>query len=247
MKKEHLITVLVLLAVWQIAAISVSNDILIPTVGQTFSYLFKMLATAKFYQVLWASIFRIACGWLVSLAAALILSILSALYPRFRSYFEPLQILTRTIPNVSYIIIALIWLGSEGAVMLVSFLILFPIFMNGFMNRLDQEDREAHDVEAIYPETVKIRITKKILPVLMSEILLTGKTAASMGFKVGVMAEILGSVPVGIGRSINYCRMDLNTAGILAWTIVLIALAGLLDTLFGKINKKMKEEQGWKD
>jgi putative exporter of polyketide antibiotics len=41
--------------------------------------------------------------------------------------------------------------------------------------------------------------------------------------------------------------MDLNTAGILAWTIVLIVLAGLINTLFGKINQKVKEEQGWKD
>ena len=247
MKKEHLITCIVLLAAWQCAALMVSNDILIPTVTQTLSALGGLLMTAKFYTALCATVFRIACGWTLSLVCALVLSILCALYPKFRLYFEPLKVLTQTIPNVSYIIIALIWLGSEGAVMLVSFLILFPIFMNGFMNRMDQESRECRDAEAVYPETVKIRIVKKILPELASEILSTGKTAASMGFKVGVMAEILGSVPAGIGRQINYCRMDLNTAGILAWTIVLIVLAGLINTLFGKINQKVKEEQGWKD
>lgn len=247
MKKEHWITCAALLILWQLGAMAAGNDILIPTVPQTFGYLFRMLGTAQFYSALWASIFRIMAGWFLSLAAALILSILCSLYPRFRLYFEPLQILTRTIPNVSYIIIALIWLGSEGAVMLVSFLILFPIFMNGFMNRMDQVRRECRDVENIYPETVSFRIRKVILPMLAEEVISTGKTAASMGFKVGVMAEILGSVPNGIGRSINYCRMDLNTAGILAWTIVLIVLAGLLDTLFGKIEKKVKEEQGWKD
>lgn len=247
MKKEHWITCAALLILWQLGAMAAGNDILIPTVPETFGYLFGLLGTAKFYSALWASFFRIMCGWCLSLAAALILSILCSLYPRFRLYFEPLQILTRTIPNVSYIIIALIWLGSEGAVMLVSFLILFPIFMNGFMNRMDQVSRECRDVENIYPETVSFRIRKVILPMLAAEMISTGKTAASMGFKVGVMAEILGSVPNGIGRSINYCRMDLNTAGILAWTIVLIVIAGLLDTLFGKIEKKVKEEQGWKD
>ena len=247
MKKEHLITCIILLAVWQCGALMAANDILIPTVTQTLAYLWGLLKTAKFYTALGASIFRIVCGWTLSLLAALFLSILCSLYPRFRLYFEPLHILSRTIPNVSYIIIALIWLGSEGAVMLVSFLILFPIFMNGFLNRLDAQSAECRDAETVYPETVSIRITKKILPELVSEILTTGKTAASMGFKVGVMAEILGSVPSGIGRQINYCRMDLNTAGILAWTIVLIVLAGLFDTLFGKINKKVKEEQGWKD
>ena len=97
------------------------------------------------------------------------------------------------------------------------------------------------------PETVKNRIFKRILPALGSEILSTGKTAVSMGFKVGVMAEILGSVQNGIGRQINYCRLDLNTAGIIGWTVVLIVLSALINTLFGKINSKVKEEQGWKD
>jgi NitT/TauT family transport system permease protein len=61
------------------------------------------------------------------------------------------------------------------------------------------------------------------------------------------MAEILGSVQNGIGRQINYCRLDLNTAGIIGWTVVLIVLSALINTLFGKINSKVKEEQGWKD
>ena len=247
MKKEHVITAAFLLAAWTAAAAAVSNDILIPSPWQTAVFLQQMLGKSSFYSAIGATVFRILCGWTVSLLLALGLSILCYLYPRFRRYFEPLQILTRTIPNVSYIIIALIWLGSEGVVILVSFLILFPIFMNGFLNQLDRESRDIRDAEAIYPETVKNRIFKRILPALGSEILSTGKTAVSMGFKVGVMAEILGSVQNGIGRQINYCRLDLNTAGIIGWTVVLIVLSALINTLFGKINSKVKEEQGWKD
>lgn len=247
MKKEHLITTAALILLWQLAAMWVHNDILIPSPVQTLSWLWTNLQSVKFYTAIGASVFRIMSGWLLSLLAALVLSIVCYLVRGFADYFEPLQILTRTIPNISYIIIALIWLGSEGAVRLVCFLILFPIFMNGFLNALKRESRDTRDVEAVYPETVWFRITRRILPELGAEIAATGKTAASMGFKVGVMAEILGSVPNGIGRAISYCRLDLNTAGILGWTIVLIVLAALTDTLFGKINHLVKEEQGWKD
>ena len=228
----------ILLILWQIAAIAVHNDILIPTPMQTFEYLVQMLGTQKFYTSVAATVWRVGCGLVLSMALALVLSIFCSLSHVFRRLFEPVQILTRTIPNVSYIIIALIWLGSEGAVMLVSFLILFPIFMNGFLNRLDSESGECADASAVYPETAYITVTKKILPELLDEIVATGRTAASMGFKVGVMAEILGSVQSGIGRQINYCRLDLNTAGIVAWTIVLIAISAVIDTLFGKINRK---------
>lgn len=248
MKKEHLITSVVLLLLWTAAAFAVKNDILIPSPYATFKYLCTLLVSPAFYRAAAATIFRIMTGFAVSLVLALILSILCSLYPVFRRYFEPVQILIRTIPNVSYIIIALIWLGSQGSVMLVSFMILFPIFMNGFLNRLDTDEKTCMDVEAVYPEKASVRIAKKILPELSGEILSTGRTAASMGFKVGVMAEILGSVHTGIGRSISYCRLDLNTAGIFAWTIVLIMISLLMDTLFTKlITIKKKEEQGWKD
>jgi NitT/TauT family transport system permease protein len=73
--------------------------------------------------------------------------------------------------------------------------------------------------------------------------LATGKTAAGLGLKVGIMAEILGQVRSGIGRSMNYARLNLDTAGIVAWTIVIILLSVGIDLLFSWLQaQRMKEE-----
>ena len=248
MKKEPVITSVILLAVWWVLAVSIGNDVLIPSPWQTLTYLCGLIAEKEFYLSVGASLLRVGAGFVLSLITALVFSILCGEFPVFRRYFEPVRVLTKTIPNVTYIIIAVIWLGSEGAVATVSFMILFPVFMNGFMNALDSQSRDMKDVEAVYPETLSVKIRDRILPELWPEILRTGKTAASLGFKVGVMAEILGSVQTGIGRRLNYCRMYLRTDGILAWTVVIILISICIDHLFDLlIGRHIKEEQGWKN
>ena len=244
MKKEHVFSVVVLLCIWQIAAMRVGNDILIPYPLQTLSATLQLLGSSAFYKAVGLTLFRVAKGFILSLMCALIISILSDRFPLFRDLFHPVLVIFRTIPNISYIVMALIWLGAEGAVSAVSFMILFPVFCNAFTNRLEGTDRILKEAERLYPETFWYRLRYRILPELWPEILATGKTAAGLGLKVGIMAEILGQVRAGIGRSMNYARLNLDTPVIVAWTIVIIAISVIIDRIFSWLQaQQMKEEQ----
>jgi NitT/TauT family transport system permease protein len=243
MKKEHVFSVILILGLWHIAAVSVHNDILIPYPLETLSRTLELFRKPEFYGAVGSTLFRVAKGFFLSFAAALVISILAERFPRFQMCVSPLLVITRTIPNISYIVIALIWLGAEGAVSAVSFMILFPVFANAFSNRLAGTDETLREVEQIYPETFFFRLKYRVLPDLVPEMLATGKTAAGLGLKVGIMAEILGQVRSGIGRSMNYARLNLDTAGIVAWTIVIILLSVGIDLLFSWLQaQRMKEE-----
>lgn len=244
MKKEHLITWIGCGLIWQLLAMAVHNDILIPYPYETLRYLLHAIENPVFYQAIGLTVLRTAAGFFVSLCLAFLLATMSSVFPRFGRFFEPVNVILRTIPNVSYIILALIWLGAEGSVTAVSFMILFPIFYNAFHNALFEQDQSIMDAEKLYEDTLWMRIRWRILPQLHLEIIRTGKTAASMGLKVGVMAEILGQVQTGIGRSINYCRLSLDTAGVIAWTLVVILLSLLINAAFSFLEKRqMRKEE----
>jgi len=244
MKKGHVLSILILLVLWQMAAVSVGNDILIPFPLETLRCFASLFAQPMFYQAVGSTILRVTRGFILSLVLAMVIAVLAERYETFRSLFAPIQIITRTIPNISYMILALIWLGSEGAVSAVSFMILFPVFYNAFINCLSSEDPALRDVDLLYPETFLMRLRSRILPVLLIEILQTGRTAAGLGLKVGIMAEILGQVRTGIGRQMNFARLNLDTTGILAWTLVIILISVLSDRTFSwLLTEKKKEEQ----
>lgn len=243
MKKEHVVGIAVILLVWQIAAFVVANDILIPYPMDTFVKMANLFVRTDFYYAVGATLLRVLRGFLLSLAAALIASILCDRFEAFRRFFTPFLQIIKTVPNISYIVIALIWLGAEGAVSAVSFMILFPVFCNGFVNCLQNEDPLFKDVVKLYPESFLFHLRLKVIPSLFPELLSTGKTAAGLGLKVGIMAEILGQVRIGVGRSMNYARLNLDTSAIIAWTIVIILLSTACDHVFDWLQTQQTKKE----
>lgn len=240
MKREHAFTVMILLVLWQGLSMVVSNDILIPYPFEVFTSLISLVSESNFYTIIFTTLIRVLDGFLLSLLLGLILSILSERFIIFRNLFEPIQVLTKTIPNVSYIIIALIWLGPEKSVTAICFLVLFPIFYNNFLFAMDSEDIELKDVEKIYPESFWELTKIKTFPMLIPSILVSSKTAFGLGFKVSVMAEILGQVRIGIGKQLYLARINLDTTSLFAWTIVIILICFIIDWVFNRlINKNL--------
>ena len=110
------------------------------------------------------------------------------------------------------------------------------------------ESQNLKDVDAIYNQSTLDRIFHRLIPSLYIPILTTSKTALSLGFKVGVMAEILGQIRVGIGKHLYYAKINLDTTSLLAWTLIIILISLCIEFLFDYLLKlRLKEEQLWKD
>ena len=56
-----------------------------------------------------------------------------------------------------------------------------------------------------------------------------------MAFKVGVMAEILGQVSVGVGRQMQLARLNFDLVSVLAWTGWIILLLFVFDQLLKRL------------
>ncbi len=238
MRKEKIFTWIFLLLLWQLFAISVSNDILVPYPMDVLETLLDNLRKALFYESISATLIRVIKGFSISFLLAVILAILSNRFPKFRVLFEPIQVLTKSIPNISYIIITLVWFGSETSVSIIGFLVLFPIFYNNFIFSMDSEPQELKDIEQIYPESFVETVKSKTLPLLAPTMLSSSKIALGLGIKVSVMAEILGQVRIGIGKQLYFARINLDTASLFAWTIVIIVICFIIDGIFDQLIKR---------
>ena len=244
MKKQHLLCIFLCIVLWSLCAYYTHNDILIPYPSSVLKSTINILSKLESYIYIVLTIFRVLKGYLLSLIIALLLTCITYKSDNIRTFFEPIIILIKTIPNISYIILAIIWLGSEESVSAVTFMIVFPILFTSFQNKLDNQKRKLNDVIDIYPtsfiETVKVII----LPELSLEIIQTSITALSMGIKVAVMAEILAAVRVGVGKKLNYAKLNLNTTDMLAWTIIIIIISFLFQFLLNIILKQRLKKEG---
>ena len=57
-------------------------------------------------------------------------------------------------------------------------------------------------------------------------------TALGMSWKAGVAAEVIGVVGGSIGERLYEAKIYLETADLLAWTVVIVAVSALFERLF---------------
>lgn len=230
-KYRSLTTVFILVLLWQLFALRTDNDFLMPYPADVFNYMVHLLESPDFYIAVWTTLLRALWGLCIAFTIAMLCATLAYRHALFHDIFYPILLLTRSIPNISYVIIILLWFGAEKSSAIITFLILFPMMYANLYEGLCNINKDYIKVMRIYPEKKSYLIRKIYIPLLHSSIRASLLTGISFGFKVGVMAEIVAQAQNGIGRQMNYCKVSFDMTGVFAWTLWIILLALCMEML----------------
>ena len=113
MKKRRLITVVILALTWWFAANSIANNILLPYPWDVALTMSAQLQKSNFYWSILHTLSRLFQGLTLAMLFGVLLGYVCALRSKIDDYFMPVITALKTIPNISFIIIALIWLGRD--------------------------------------------------------------------------------------------------------------------------------------
>ena len=237
MKKRGIITLIFLLIFWMILGEIIDNPIKLPSFFDVILYMFNLLFEYKFYEAFLYTFIRSLFGLVLALGCAIILGMISGLNSKFEEYFEPNYTILKSIPNISYILIVLIWTNSTFATCAISFMVMFPMAYSNVLTGMKSIDKQHIDILRLYAPDLKYAILKVYLPLISNYIFASLSNGIGLTFKVGIMAEILGSVSPGLGRQFQICRLNVDMVGTFAYTIWLI----LFLFVFEMMIKKLKE------
>lgn len=242
-KFRSISAVFILLLIWEILAVQTGNDIIMPYPIDVFRLMVSQLRSETFYLAIASTFIRAVFGLICALFAAMVCAWYSYRSKVFEELFYPILLLTRSIPNVSYIIIILLWFGREKSSAIITFLILFPIMYANLSEGFAHIDKDLIKVIQIYPEKQSYQIRKIYLPLLQAAVFASISSGISLGFKVGVMAEILGQTPFGIGRQMNLCKISMDMTGVFAWTGWIILLLLIIEMILHLVMYKKEKVQ----
>ncbi len=230
--------IVLLLLTWSIASFFIGREIILPSPMETLNQLILIIKNPLFFVVTGASIKRLLFAFFIDLFLAMFLGTLAYIIKPLHFMLKPTIVTFKSIPTMAVVILALIWMGSEGAPFLVCSLIVFPILYTsvtaGYYN-IDNKLIELHRV-------FQIPLWKKISGLYIPSIKPYLKSGIESGFglniKALIAAEVLSQPEYGIGTMFQIERANLNTAGVFAWSIIVISLAGsaevILKLLFNK-------------
>ena len=242
MKNKYIRTtliVLIWLVIWQVLALVVNNSILLSGPVETVKALIKLGSTSAFYISGGKTTVRILLGFLIGMCLGSALSVLSYRFTAVKEFLTPFVSVIKSIPVVSFIIIALIWAGSANVTVIVSSVISFPIFYKNILEGLSVTDPKMLDLAKVF----KMKTAKKIryiyLPSLSSHIKSAVSLAVGMAFRGGITAEVVGQPVRSIGNGLYRAKINLATSEMLAWTLVAVLTAFLIEKLISLIVKKV--------
>ena len=228
---RRLLAALLAIAVWQAAAMIVRSPLLLASPVQVAVRLAELVPAAAFWQTILFSFLRIAGGFLLALALAAVLAAAAAASSTVEILLRPYVLAIKSVPVASFIILALIWLKAGRLPLFISFLMVFPLLYSNILAGIQSADKQLLEMAQVFRVPWGRRMRMILLP-SVEPFLLAGCTAAlGMSWKAGVAAEVIGVVGGSIGERLYDAKIYLQTADLLAWTVVIVILSAGFEKL----------------
>lgn len=232
------------IALWQAAAVLVHNPIIFVGPLEMLRSLGEQLFEAGFWLTIGHSFGKISLGFLGAFASGLLLGSLAYCLPFLGELLEPFMSLIRSIPVASFVILALIWIGSGSLAVFISYLVVLPMIYVNTMAGLASTDRKLLEMAQVFRMPALKKVRYIYVPALMPYLVSGCKTALGMSWKSGIAAEVIGIPSSSIGEQLYYSKLYLDTAGLFAWTFVIVIVSAVFEQLFLFLLKRFWRKPG---
>ena len=196
--RERLISFIspvVLLVLWEVLARTGMIDTrFFPAPSQVFQTLFAMLKTGELQHHTWASLRRLAIGFVVGGVPALVIGIIMGLNSTVRAIIDPLIAATYPVPKSSILPLALLvlGLGEPSKIFMVAVGVFYPIAMNA-MTGVREINRIYLDVGQNFKASRWSVFCTIALPGALPTIMTGVRLGVGMGLVLIAIAEMVGA------------------------------------------------------
>lgn len=217
------------IAVWQVIALAVGMEILIPTPLKTLQTVILLSKTVRFWRAVAVSVVRILAGYFLGIIAGLAGALLSCNFKLFRDLTAPVLRLIRAVPVASFIILALVWIKSGALPVFICFLMVLPMVWDNVQNSLLTVDKKLVEMGTVFglkPSEIFFKIK---VPLIMPSFITVCMTALGFAWKSGIAAEVICRPINSLGGMLQDSKVYLETPEVFALTAVVALLSMIIE------------------
>ena len=225
------------LGVWQLAALWVDLELLLPSPAAVGRSLAALAGTAEFWLSTLFTLLRVFLGLLGGALLGTVLAFLTHFFPWADLLFSPAIRVVRATPVVSFILLIYLWVTRANIPGVIAAMMVLPVVWSRVAGGLADVDPQLLELARAYRfsrwKTLRLIYLPSLRPHFISGFL----TAFGLAWKSGVAAEVICPPRLAIGSRIQQARLSLETAELFAWTLVIIVLSLALEALLRRILK----------
>ncbi|WXR60865.1 ABC transporter permease subunit [Peptostreptococcaceae bacterium AGR-M142] len=236
LKKQFFIFVYIIFIfiIWNLVSNYLSNELIIPKPISVYYKLIEFVRAKDFISICKGTYERTLISFLVAFIFAFITSFISSKFEVFKDLINPIIVFFRSVPTMAIILLVLIWTTAYKAPIFVCFMVIYPIIYTNLLNAFYGIDDKLLDVSRVYNFNLLKKIRLIYIPSIMPNIKNTIKTSFGLNLKVMVAAEVLSQPNFAIGSSLYLQKINLDTAGVFAWIIIIVISVYIIEKIIDK-------------
>jgi NitT/TauT family transport system permease protein len=238
---KNVLIFVVWLILWEMLTLAIHSKLIMAGPVETAAAFVRLVTKIDFYKCMGYSACRVLFGFLIALFGALLLAAASYKYPVLGSFFAPMLLLMRSIPVASFVIIALLWMGSKNLSVLIVVFVALPVLYSQIMSGFQNVEKKYMELAEVFEFTLWTKICAIYVPAMGEGFTASCRLAVGMSFKAGIAAEVIAGSRGSIGEQLYLAKLYFSTGELFAWTVVIVGLSFICEQLTGwGLNRGLK-------
>lgn len=232
-------TLVCIVIIWSVASAAVGSEYILPSVSQTLSALFKLLAGGEFYRAFALTLLRSVIAFCLSFFAGFGLAFIKNRVPKSGGVIEPVISVLRALPTIAVILLLLLWTNSRIAPVVVTLLVVLPTsyaHMLSAFEAIDKTSVEAGKVDGAGGKQIFAFIE---FPQIAPAFFKAAGGGLSLNFKLMVAAEVLAQTANSMGYMLSTAKAYFEIAQMTALVLFSVAACVVIERVFNAISEKV--------
>lgn len=217
-----------------------NEQIFIASPLSVFERLLELMRTRDFYDSVLRTMGLICLGFALAAVLGSALGWLGCKSRAAKTLLSPIMGVIKATPVASFIILAFILVGSRRLSALIAFLMVLPVFYSNVLTALESLPARRFEAADVFGMLPRDRFRFIYLPGLAPYFLSASGIGLGMAWKSGVAAEVIGLAAGSIGRRLYEAKLNLDTAGLFAYTLVVVLLSLALEKLLRLLLERLE-------
>ena len=241
--KKLLCGILVLLlwfAVWQICAMLIGREIILPAPISVFRRFFVLVKTLPFWKATALSLVRIMSGYALGIILGVLLGVGMYFAKPIRAMFSPFLTVVKSTPVASFILIAYFIITDTFIPVFITLLMVLPMIASNVLTSLESTDKDLLEMTKMYRFSFSKKIKNLYFPTAFPQFVTQAMISLGLGWKAGIAAEVLCTPRDSIGKYLYDAKTYLETVDTFAYTLLVIIISLCLEKILKKLTEKVR-------
>ncbi len=219
----RLASLLLLIAIWQIAAICVHSHVLPPPLAVVATMAKEAESGALFFN-LGVTLLRVIVSFGLAMIGGTVLGVIMGRNRTFDRLADPWLIVLLNLPALVIIVLAYIWIGlTEPAAIVAVALNKLPNTSATIREGARALDNGLEEMASVFAMPLRTRVQHVLLPQLAPYIAAATRSGLSLVWKIVLVVELLGR-PNGVGFQIYTAFQLFDVKLLLAYALPFVAI-----------------------